>query len=536
MKRVVKTLIIFISLFMFTNEVFASEPKMVWRNFLKEEKINYLFIDVDTYNGEYYYVGGAGSDNTVINASTASAISSDYEGLVLKYDKDGNLLWQDYPDGVSTIYKIKSTSDGGFVTLGKNDTQPSGTELANSTMFKYDKNGKIEWKVEIQTLDNYIELADNGTYYGNVEIYNDENGNYIIVIGTGSVNIVVVSKDGKVNRIFNTDSLNDDDNIDLVLSSYTMDDDNHIVLFGIKYNETTKEQKLVMYKFDTNGYLVSDKEIGTLNDEFCNLAMATDINNNYVALILTHKENNYNYDFNIYDKSGKMISSKKLDMTKRVEQYYVNKIFKLDIDLENNYLVSYYENGFFNQERYDENLNQNWNYDRGELYPYGFVIDKYNNYIYVGGKTGFVANSLNSSKEITTYDYQIFASIMVDIGYIDKFTTSYNISVTKEGVGEVESSVSTATAGDTVTIKATPGDGYRIDKITVTDKFGNNIEVVDNKFVMPASDVTIKVVFTNAPIENPKTGTMDIVGASVIFILLGIAGYQYIKSKQMIGL
>lgn len=72
-------------------------------------------------------------------------------------------------------------------------------------------------------------------------------------------------------------------------------------------------------------------------------------------------------------------------------------------------------------------------------------------------------------------------------------------------MGEVNVNLDNAKAGDEITISATPGDGYRIDKIIVTDKDGNVIKVSGNKFVMPNSNVIVKVIFTNSPLVNPKT-------------------------------
>ncbi len=64
--------------------------------------------------------------------------------------------------------------------------------------------------------------------------------------------------------------------------------------------------------------------------------------------------------------------------------------------------------------------------------------------------------------------------------------------------GDVEVSDKNPSTGDTVTIKPKPDDGKVVDKITVTDKDGNKIEVKDNgdgsySFEQPDGDVTIDV-------------------------------------------
>ncbi len=52
-----------------------------------------------------------------------------------------------------------------------------------------------------------------------------------------------------------------------------------------------------------------------------------------------------------------------------------------------------------------------------------------------------------------------------------------------------------AIEGETVTLTITPAEGYEVESITVTYGDGQTVEVKDNKFTMPAGDVTITVVF-----------------------------------------
>ena len=535
MKRVVKTLIIFISLFMFSNIVMAKDFKLDWSKTIGETNDTFLYMTVDSYDGMNYYVGGVNSNSPIFDATS----STWFKGVVSKYDKDGNLLWKIDEDDVHPFYKVKGTSDGGVVALGMSEQKTS--ELFYSTLTKYDKDGKVEWKTEITSTDTYF--VDD--WFNVSSIYLDStNGNYIIVIGSKNINLIVVSKDGKVNRNFNISSLSDENNT-IKLYTHTIDNDNYIVFFGEKKNNTTKESKLVMYKFDTNGYLVSDRELSNIENNLGYLSVDTDNTNNYVLFRSVYNEvpfndkitmDEYFYYFDVYDKSGKLISSKEYVPDKDEDRYYSAPYYKLNVDYENNYIVRYCSSsGSFFQYKFDKDLNVNKsiNYDLDN--PYDLLIDKYNNYVYVGGLFKYKGQSLNKNDKGISIQI-VETNPVVETAFITKYSSSYDIITTKEGVGEVESSTSTSKSGDTVTIKATPGDGYRIDKITVTDKFGNNIDVVDNKFVMPASDVTIKVVFTNAPIENPKTGVMNYAGVFVSLIVLGIVSYKYIKSKSMVEL
>ena len=82
--------------------------------------------------------------------------------------------------------------------------------------------------------------------------------------------------------------------------------------------------------------------------------------------------------------------------------------------------------------------------------------------------------------------------------------------------GSVKSNVTMAEKGDTVTITATPATGYVIDKLTVTDKNGSELELTDKgngrySFTMPGSKVTVDVTFKAEAQQNPeKTGFDDV--------------------------
>ncbi len=71
----------------------------------------------------------------------------------------------------------------------------------------------------------------------------------------------------------------------------------------------------------------------------------------------------------------------------------------------------------------------------------------------------------------------------------------YAITCADAENGTVKTNTNTANVGDEITVTATPADGYELDTLTVKDAKGNAIEVKDNEFEMPASDVTVSATF-----------------------------------------
>lgn len=92
-------------------------------------------------------------------------------------------------------------------------------------------------------------------------------------------------------------------------------------------------------------------------------------------------------------------------------------------------------------------------------------------------------------------------------------SASYRVTVEPSENGTVKSSHNTASAGTTVTLTATPQDGYRLTGLTVTDGAGNNVTLSDKgdgkyTFVMPSRAVTVKASF--APITAGDLPFIDV--------------------------
>ena len=87
-------------------------------------------------------------------------------------------------------------------------------------------------------------------------------------------------------------------------------------------------------------------------------------------------------------------------------------------------------------------------------------------------------------------------------------TTTYTVTVEKAENGSAVSSVKSAAAGATVTITATPAEGYKTKSVTAKDEKGNDVAVTEGKdgkytFKMPASNVTVTPAFAaESAIDN----------------------------------
>lgn len=108
-----------------------------------------------------------------------------------------------------------------------------------------------------------------------------------------------------------------------------------------------------------------------------------------------------------------------------------------------------------------------------------------------GSSSGQIVISLKASSKA-----MYFKSITVT--YSSAQTYSVNVNQPTTG-GSISASPTSAAQGTTVTLTATPDDGYQFGSWSVKDASNNNITVTNNQFTMPSSNVTVDATFTLLP-------------------------------------
>ena len=84
---------------------------------------------------------------------------------------------------------------------------------------------------------------------------------------------------------------------------------------------------------------------------------------------------------------------------------------------------------------------------------------------------------------------------------------NYNVKVNPAENGQVTVTPTSAKKGETVTITASPSEGYVLDTLTVTDGAGNPVQVTNNSFTMPEGDATVSATFKKT--ETPDQPGQD---------------------------
>ena len=87
----------------------------------------------------------------------------------------------------------------------------------------------------------------------------------------------------------------------------------------------------------------------------------------------------------------------------------------------------------------------------------------------------------------------------------------FKVNVNPAENGQVTATPTSAKKGETVTITASPSEGFVLDTLTVTDGSGNPVQVTNNSFTMPESNVTVSATFKKAETpDQPSEGETEI--------------------------
>lgn len=86
-------------------------------------------------------------------------------------------------------------------------------------------------------------------------------------------------------------------------------------------------------------------------------------------------------------------------------------------------------------------------------------------------------------------------TLFTDLDLYAQWDKLFSVTCSNVEHGSISASVNEATEETTVTLTATPADGYVFYHWTVTDQFDDAISVTENQFEMPAADVTVSATF-----------------------------------------
>ena len=183
------------------------------------------------------------------------------EGIIVKYDKNGNQLWTKIVggSGAEMIYAVEATPDGGFVAGGKSDSADGSFSGLSSNrikafIYKFNSNGSILWKEclggKAHCAVKGIAVNPKGDIFVTMENLN-ANGDFAAIEGTvDGRRVAVISKLSPNGNIVWSKGLYESGHVNMPAITFT--DDGGCVVAG-NYSVSAKAGNIGSFKNIYNG-------------------------------------------------------------------------------------------------------------------------------------------------------------------------------------------------------------------------------------------------------------------------------------------
>jgi len=407
-----------------------------------------VYSSIETSDGGYLVVGATDSKNYDINDGNNGGI----DGLIIKYDKYGNEQWQrTFGGSLNDFFMSVIETNDGYIVVG--NTYSSDFDITYGTngfndglIVKYDSNGNLLWHKTFggSSYEAFYSIvdADNGnfvvagvTYSNNIDITDGNNG-------SGDSIIVMFDETGREiwqRTIGGSES-------ELLWSIVKTSDDCFISVGDTSSNDYDIDDSYngsgdgLIIKIDYYGEVLWLKTMGGSNlDSFTYVTEKSD--GSYLVAGYTSSNdfdivdgNNGSSDGLIvrYDSSGNMLSQITYGGSKGDFLYYINETkdggfivlgdtFSNDFDI-----INYYGKGDALIVKFDINNEEEWQQTVGgvEYDLFSSFVELDNMYLFIGQTQSF-GNGLKDGLLYMLYDLDD-VSIDIEDDIILNYTDSLN--------------------------------------------------------------------------------------------------------------
>ena len=520
---------------------YDKDGNMLWQKNWGGNGNDYFYEAIETSNGEIIVAG--------------SSKSTDIEGLpnkgkndaiIVKYDKDGNLIWQKSWGGNNNdeFYELLQTEDGGFIAY-VNSASTDIEGLPNkgdkdAIIVKYDKDGNILWQKswggnKDDYFYNILQITEGEFVAVGYSYSTDIDGlPNKGVYGSNDAIIVKYDKDGNMLWQMNWGG-NGSDYFNNIIET---NDDNLVAIGGFRSTNiegllNKGEVDAVIVKFDKDGKVLWQKSWGGNYSDGFQFALST----NDGSIVVTGQFESHDIDgiVNESERDAAIIIKYNKDGNMLWYDYIGNgrslKFSSMIITKDNEIIATrdayWEEEGIFYIDdddaliiKYDKDGNRNWEKSWG-----GNKSDIFYKIILTNDNS-IIATGMTYSDDIEGITNKGERDIV-----IVKYSYKFNLETLTNDNGNLK----VEQQGSQAIITPTPVQGYEVDQIIIKDKNGEvlDLEVTrleDGTYSFDFfTDVSVELTFKEK-IENPKTGILDVMTILIIGFIMSVTGIFIVKN------
>ena len=422
------------------------------------------FYDVIVVNDGYVAVGYTLS--TDIDGLTNNGSN---DGLVVKFDKDGNIVWQTLIGGVGDdyIHAIKEMSDGNLIVVGR----------FASSIGEHTNNGGLDGFIGMLSSDG--ELIDSNLYGGD-----QDEAFYDLEIAHNGIYVVGYSKSDISNHT----------NIGLQDAVMVRFDEDLADEWEVFYGNTKGDMYRSIKSTIDGGFIVAGFDTNSKNDP------SIPLNSNGV---LVKYDKNGTIEWSKVYGGASTDSFEKVEVMKNGDYVVVGKGYSADVEGVTN-------NG--DQEGFIVLYNS-----KGEMLWHKWI----------GG------TSLDILTDVSILDNNEFIAVgyvhssgvegITHKGGADGIVVNARVHYVITELPTVNGTFNAVEENENGKIEISPSEGYKLDKISIKDTLDRSVTFNEDNgkyYFELYDDVTVEVLFRKDEIENPNTGDGFLMYIIVLFGLI----------------